>query len=159
MRLNTFNPFNCTLLQQNFNMSRLFRGIRILYVGEEKTRTRDVERVCLANIPVNIPSRASDLVYGGSQVKITRISRCPGSICSRGGDDVVEIKSSFDRRGGQGREDGVAARRNALDEDESGILLRKESALKKLLPPGRRACVHYRSEFIRTTAISRYRPR
>lgn len=122
-----------------------------MYREGEKVRTRgDVEKVCLANIPASIPC-ASDLVYGGSQVKVTRISRCPGSICSRGG-DVVEIKSSFDRRG---REMGKRGR-VALDEDESRILLRENILKKKLFPPQKNTRVHYYSEFIRTMAITHF---
>lgn len=89
-------------------------------------------------------------------MKITRISRCPGSICSRGGDDVVEIKSSFDRRGGQGRR-GWSRRAKCSRRGRKRDIAARESALKKLFPPRRDACVHYRSEFIRTTAILRYR--
>lgn len=124
-----------------------------LCISEKKKRAREETLRGFVWQTYRWTSRPARAVYRGSQVKITRISRCPGSICarrigkeSRRRENI--IKSSFDRRGRQGREDRVAARNTLVDTE--GILLR-ESAFKKLPSPGGRqlACIIASNSYVR----------
>lgn len=125
----------------------------ILYIGkEEKCARKERHRESLSgersrHIGEHHPPLAGAF-YGGSQVKITRISRCPDSICLREGrGGVVKIKSSFDRRSlltartdeeerkdGARREDDIKAK--CVVGDERNIT---ESTLKTF--PGDAACI------------------
>lgn len=149
-------------------LRRLFKGKgHPVYRKEERAREKTsrgfVWRAHQTYRRTSLLSCARTL-YRGSQVKITRISRCPDSICPREGEaaGVAKIKSSFDRAlcRDEEEEDGVAAERR----DVKSKMRRRECVgvsrkvpLELFLPLFRRRCVHYRHRFVRPYVRRRFR--